>query len=87
MCAACREHVRGCLPTDGDAATSNIVFFEHPEWHFGFDTEPEVALANRKALIDRAATDKARLLGYHWAYPGLGYAERKNGAYRFVAAE
>ncbi|MCA1443330.1 MBL fold metallo-hydrolase [Ensifer sp. IC4062] len=71
----------------GDAATSNVVFFEHPDWHFGFDTEPEVALANRKALIDRAATDRAKLLGYHWAYPGLGYAERKNGAYRFVAAE
>lgn len=70
----------------GDAATSNVVFFEHPGWHFGFDTDPEVALANRKALIDRAATDKVKMLGYHWAYPGIGYAERAGNAYRFVPA-
>ncbi|MEZ2130147.1 MULTISPECIES: MBL fold metallo-hydrolase [unclassified Sinorhizobium] len=70
----------------GDAATSNVVFFEHPGWHFGFDTDAEVALANRRALIDQAATERVKMLGYHWAYPGVGYAERAGNAYRFVAA-
>jgi glyoxylase-like metal-dependent hydrolase (beta-lactamase superfamily II) len=74
------------LIVTGDAATSNIVFFEHPDWHFGFDTQAEVALATRKALIDRAASEKIRMLGYHWAYPGVGYAERTGNAYRFVAS-
>ncbi|QRM53990.1 MBL fold metallo-hydrolase [Sinorhizobium sp. BG8] len=69
----------------GDAATSNIVFFEHPDWHFGFDTEPEIALKTRKALIEEAATSRTKLLGYHWAYPGIGHAERKDGAFVFVA--
>jgi glyoxylase-like metal-dependent hydrolase (beta-lactamase superfamily II) len=77
---------RDSLVVTGDVATSNVVFFEHPDWHFGFDTEPEIALKNRKAFIDRAATEKIKLLGYHWAYPGVGYAERKDRAYRFVAA-
>ncbi|WDZ78740.1 MBL fold metallo-hydrolase [Ensifer adhaerens] len=74
------------LVITGDAVTSNVVFFEHPEWHFGFDTDAELALKNRKALIDRAASERLALLGYHWAYPGIGRAERNGAAYRFVAA-
>lgn len=73
------------LVISGDAATSNIVFFEHPDWHFGFDTDPDLALKTRKMLIDRAATEKLTLLGYHWSYPGIGRAERNGNAYRFVA--
>ena len=29
---------------------------------------------------------RVRLLGAHWPYPGLGIAERKDGAYRYAAA-
>lgn len=74
------------LVISGDAATSNIVFFEHPDWHFGFDTDPDLALKTRKTLIDRAATEKLTLLGYHWSYPGIGRTERNGATYRFVAA-
>jgi hypothetical protein len=35
---------------------------------------------------ERGRADALKLLGYHWAYPGIGYAERKNGAFRFVSA-
>lgn len=54
------------LVITGDAATSNIVFLEHPDWHFGFDTDAEMALKNRKALIDRAASERLTPLGYRW---------------------
>lgn len=74
------------LIVTGDAATSNVIFFEHPDWHFGFDTQAETALATRKALIAEAATAKTKLLGYHWAYPGVGFAERTGATYRFVPA-
>lgn len=77
---------RDDLIITGDVVTSNLIFFEHPDWHFGFDTQPETALKNRKAFIDRAATEKLKLLGYHWSYPGVGHAERKDGAYRFIAS-
>ena len=70
----------------GDVVTNNIVFLEHPNWHFGFDTEPDIALKSRKAFLDRVATEKIKMLGYHWNYPGVGHAERNGGAYRFVAA-
>jgi glyoxylase-like metal-dependent hydrolase (beta-lactamase superfamily II) len=77
---------RDNLVITGDVATSNLIFFEHPDWHFGFDTEPEIALKNRKVFLDRAATEKIKLLGFHWTYPGVGYAERRGGAYQFIAA-
>ncbi|TXI05769.1 MAG: MBL fold metallo-hydrolase [Rhizobium sp.] len=70
----------------GDACTSDVIFFEHPAWHFGFDTDPDIALKNRQMLLDRAANEKLKMLGYHWSYPGIGYAERKDGAYRFAKA-
>lgn len=76
----------GNLLITGDACTNDVIFFEHPNWHFGFDTDPETALKNRRILLDRAASEKIKLLGYHWSYPGVGYAERKDNAYRFVKA-
>lgn len=76
----------GNLLITGDACTNDVIFFEHPGWHFGFDTDPETALKNRRMLLDRAASEKIKLLGYHWFYPGVGYAERKDSAYRFVKA-
>lgn len=70
----------------GDVATSEIVSFEHPRWHFGNDQDGERAIATRTRLLDRAATDRTKLLGYHWAFPGLGFAERAGPAFRFIPA-
>jgi glyoxylase-like metal-dependent hydrolase (beta-lactamase superfamily II) len=77
---------RDNLLITGDACTNDVIFFAHPQWHFGFDTDAELALANRRMLLDRAASEKLNLLGYHWTYPGVGHAERAGEAYRFVAA-
>jgi glyoxylase-like metal-dependent hydrolase (beta-lactamase superfamily II) len=70
-----------------DAATNEIASFQHPTARFGYDTIPELAIKNRARLIERAAADRTRLLGYHWTYPGVGYAERKGNAYRYVAVQ
>ncbi len=74
----------GNLLIAGDVIPNDIVSFENPGWHFGFDTEPEIALTNRAVLLDKAANEKLRMLGYHWTYPGVGYVERKGLAYRFL---
>jgi glyoxylase-like metal-dependent hydrolase (beta-lactamase superfamily II) len=68
----------------GDSIPNNIVHFAHPEWPMAFDADGEKAVATRKALLDRAATEKIKLLGYHWRTP-VGMAEKKDGAYTFVA--
>ena len=70
-----------------DVATNQIVSFEHPEWKFGYDTSPDLAIRNRVRFVDRAATDRIRLLGYHWTYPGVGHVERHLGKTRFVPVQ
>jgi glyoxylase-like metal-dependent hydrolase (beta-lactamase superfamily II) len=67
-----------------DAATNEIASFQHPKSPFGYDTIPDLAIKNRARLIERAATDRTKLLGYHWTYPGVGFAERKGNGYRYV---
>jgi glyoxylase-like metal-dependent hydrolase (beta-lactamase superfamily II) len=69
----------------GDVIPAPGVYFPHPEWTFGFDAISDMAIATRKKMLDRAATDKVKMLGFHWKYPGVGYAERKDGAFRYVA--
>lgn len=69
----------------GDAITNVVVSFEHPAWRFGFDTDQDQGVATRRRLIDRAATEKLRMLGYHWTSPGFAIAERTGSAYRHVA--
>ena len=67
-----------------DAIAVPEVYFPHPDWTFGFDADPAMAVTKRTAMLDRAATDKIRMLGFHWTYPGVGFAERDGTAYRFV---
>ncbi len=71
----------------GDVATNQIASFQFPKIRFGFDTDSDLAITIRLKMLDRAATDRIKLLGYHWAYPGLGYAERNGGAYRYAPAQ
>ncbi len=59
-----------------DAATNEIASFQHPKARFGYDTIPDLAIKNRARLIERAAFDRTKLLGYHWTCPGVGVAER-----------
>ena len=68
----------------GDAITNPMVFFAHPDWKFNFDADHNTAIANRKKLLDMASAGKKKLLGYHWPYPGIGMAEKKDGAYVYV---
>lgn len=75
----------GVLVT-GDALTHPVISFRHPSWRMMSDHEPERAAATRLALLDRLAADRMRLIGFHLPYPGVGRVERKDGAYRFVAA-
>jgi len=70
----------------GDALLHPIISFAHPDWRPAGDHEPDVAIATRRKLLDRLATDKTRLIGFHLPFPGTGIVERKDGAYRYVAA-
>lgn len=67
-----------------DAATNEVFSFQHPKARFGYDAIPDLAIRNRARLIERAAADRTKLLGYHWTYPGVGFAERDGEGFRYV---
>lgn len=68
-----------------DASASEVVSMQHPEWSFGFDMDPKTAVKTRRILLDQAVSKDAKLLGFHWTYPGVGRIERNGNAYRFLA--
>jgi len=70
----------------GDAFVFNHASFEHPEWEFFGDMERERAGRTRRRLLDRAAADEMLILGYHFPFPGLGYALRHEDACRWHPA-
>jgi glyoxylase-like metal-dependent hydrolase (beta-lactamase superfamily II) len=65
------------LSVVGDVVANAAVSFAQPEWRFAIDSVPDMAIASRRRLLDRAATEKTRLLGSHWPFPGLDMGERK----------
>ncbi len=69
------------LLASGDAPTNAIVSFQYPSWKVGVDHEPDRGISTRLRL-DQLATDK-RLVGAHLPFPGTGFVEHKDQAYRF----
>lgn len=74
------------LIVGGDAIASEFVSIQRPDWAFAFDSIPDVATAARKSLLDRIATYGHHILGYHFAYPGIGHIEKHSDGYRFLGA-
>lgn len=70
----------------GDALAHPVISFAHPDWRPAADHVPDQAVATRRKLLDKLATDKSRVIGYHLPFPGIGRVEKKDGAYAYVAA-
>ena len=63
-----------------DTAVSPYGSLPHPEWHFGADTDPVVAVESRIAILSRLSDERIQAFGYHYSFPGLGYAMRQGQA-------
>jgi len=70
-----------------DAVVNSTVSFQHPEWPFGFDQDVPLAAKARIAFLDRAATDKTLVGGYHFPFPGFGHVVRDGSGYRWMPAD
>ncbi|SMR81802.1 Glyoxylase, beta-lactamase superfamily II [Aliiroseovarius halocynthiae] len=57
-----------------------------PDVMAGFDTDPNLAVQSRRALLDRAATDQILISGSHLHFPGFGRFLEAGDGYRYVAA-
>jgi glyoxylase-like metal-dependent hydrolase (beta-lactamase superfamily II) len=65
-------------------AALHPIHLEHPEWHAVWDFEPAQAIANRRRLFDRAATDHALVLAFHFSpFPSLGHVTRRSEGWQW----
>ena len=83
----------GYVVSDGDASlcfAGDLFFYApvlttHPEWHVGFDTDPEAGAATRFREMDRIASDKLRVAGSHLPFPGLAQLRPDgDGGFRYL---
>jgi glyoxylase-like metal-dependent hydrolase (beta-lactamase superfamily II) len=49
------------------------ILMEHPDWYPVFDLLAEQAVTTKRQILDRAATDQALVLAFHFPFPGLGH--------------
>jgi hypothetical protein len=61
------------------------MMFAHPEWTSAFDVDPKLGAETRRKILDRAAADGLRVLGYHLPFPGIGHVRTvKGGGFEWV---
>lgn len=71
----------------GDVAHRPEVFARRPDLHAVIDFDPAAAEATRWRMLDRVATDRVRVVGYHFPFPANGMVLREGQGYRFVPAD
>jgi glyoxylase-like metal-dependent hydrolase (beta-lactamase superfamily II) len=59
------------------------IHLEQPHWNMRTDYQPEVAERTRRMLLGRAATQQARILAYHFDFPGLGYVQQQQDEWKW----
>ena len=79
------------LASGGEALTfaGDAVFtvgFEHPDWHNGFEHDPEEAARVRVKLLRELAESGEMLVATHMPFPSIGRVAVDGGVFRFVPA-
>lgn len=70
----------------GDAIVNVAVSLMRPDWPMASDQDPHEGARTRTLLLDRIATERMRLIAFHFPHPATGLIERKDNTYRFVPA-
>jgi glyoxylase-like metal-dependent hydrolase (beta-lactamase superfamily II) len=68
-------------------AVLHPIHLEQPDWYAGVDFAPEQTVATRRRLLNRAATERALVLAFHFPFPGLGYVIQKGQAWQWQPIE
>lgn len=62
------------------------VGFDHPDWHNGFEHDPEESVRVRVRLLQEAAASGELLVATHLPFPSVGHVAVDGDAFRWVAA-
>jgi glyoxylase-like metal-dependent hydrolase (beta-lactamase superfamily II) len=79
------------LTSGGDRLTflGDAIFpvgFDHPDWHNGFEHDPEESVRVRVRLLREAAATGELLVATHLPFPSVGRVAVDGDAFRWVAA-
>jgi len=73
------------LLNSADTIHHHVLMFAHPGWTSAFDVDPKLGAETRRKILERAAGDGLRILGYHLPFPGIGHVRTaKGGAFEWV---
>lgn len=67
-----------------DTTNHPWLFARHPHWQGSFDIDGDMAVANRRRMLDRAAADRMQVHGYHFPFPATGYIVKTATGYDVV---
>jgi len=67
-----------------DTTQHPALFARHPDWQPQFDIDGALAVATRRKLLDRAATDRMLVTGYHFPFPACGHIVKTATGYEHV---
>ncbi len=70
----------------GDVTHFSTLQFANPDWKVIFDADPEQARKTRRAIFERASSERLAIAGAHVDFPGIGYVEKSGNAYRYIPA-
>jgi glyoxylase-like metal-dependent hydrolase (beta-lactamase superfamily II) len=73
------------LVLTADTVNHSVMSLRRPEWHVRFDMDKDKGVATRIRMLDMLATDKVAFAGYHMPFPAIGYVDKSEGGYRWVA--
>lgn len=59
------------------------IHLERPEWCAAVDLDPVQVEATRRRILNKAATERALVLAFHFPFPGLGRVVRRRRAWQW----
>lgn len=70
-----------------DVTNRPEIMMAHPDWQIVFDFDGDMAAATRRRVLEMAAADRLRIMGYHFPFPATGHVAREGEGFRFVPAD
>lgn len=67
-----------------DLANHPVWSLAHPDWHFGFDVDKDLAVESRRRVLSMLAAERLPAIGYHMPFPSLGYVDTDGDGFRWV---
>jgi len=69
-----------------DVTNDPDLFARHPGWHLMYDQDPAVAETTRRKVYDMIASEKLKVQGFHYPFPGLAHVAKEADGYRWKPA-